>query len=94
MMTITLLLAGAALAAAVGLYDAFSNRRSLLGWLVSIIASVAGGVFVGALLPQVVIPLLGNLGRDAALYIGLSSVLAGVLVGSSIALRIVNRFGA
>jgi len=93
MMTITLLLAGAALAAAMGLYDAWSNKRSLLGWIVSILASVVGGVFVGGLLPQVLILTLGNnLSKDAALYVGLGAVLAGVLIGSSVALRIVNRF--
>lgn len=91
MMTITLMLAGAALAAAMGLYDAFSNKRGVMGWIVSIVASVAGGVLVGAALPQIVILALKPDGA-LALYVGLASVLAGVLVGSSLALWIVNKF--
>lgn len=91
MMTITLMLAGAALAAAVGLYDAYSHRRGVMGWIVSIVASVVGGVLAGATLPQLVILALKPDG-PAALYIGLASVLAGVLIGSSVALWVVNRF--
>lgn len=91
MMTITLLLAGAGLAAAVGLYDAWTNKRGVLGWLVSIVASVAGGVFVGAALPQAII--MGLRPSDnILLWVGLGGVLAGVLIGSTIALWIVNRF--
>lgn len=91
MMTITLLLAGAALAAAVGLYEAFKHKRGVMGWIVSIVASVVGGVLVGAALPQLVILALRPDG-PAALYFGLAGVVAGVLVGSSAALSIVNRF--
>ncbi len=91
MMTITLLLAGAALAAAVGLYDAYANKRGVIGWIVSIVASIVGGVFVGAALPQAIIMAMKPDGQ-AALYIGLAGVVAGVLAGSSSALWIVNRF--
>lgn len=91
MMTITSMLAGAAFAAALGLYDAWSNKRGALGWIVSIIASVVGGVVVGAALPQIAILALKP-DRPAALYIGLAGVVAGVLVGSSVALSVVNRF--
>lgn len=91
MMTITLLMAGAGLAAAMGLYDAWTNKRGVMGWIVSIIVSVVGGVFVGALLPQLII--LGLKPSDSiVLWVGLASVLAGVLAGSSLALWVVNRF--
>lgn len=91
MMTLTLLLAGAGLAAAMGLYDAWTNKRGVMGWIVSIIVSVVAGVFVGVLLPQLVI--LGlRPGDSIILWVGLTSVVIGVLAGSSLALWLVNRF--
>lgn len=91
MMIITLLLAGAALAAGLGVYDAWTHKRGVMGWVVSLVASVVGGVLVGAILPQVAIFALRPDGH-AALYIGLAGVAIGVLAGSSLALWLVNRF--
>ncbi|MBX9845661.1 MAG: hypothetical protein K2Z80_28035 [Xanthobacteraceae bacterium] len=95
MMTITLLLAGAALAAAMGLYDAYANKRGVFGWIVSIAASVVGGVTVGMMLPMLAMTAWNppkSTDPTLIMVVGLASVLVGVIAGSSIALWIVNRF--
>ena len=91
MMTISLLAFGTCLAAAVGLYDAYAKGRDAMGWIVSIAASILGGVPAGLFVPMGLIGVL-NPGKDAALLVGLAGLVIGVLVGSSIVLWIVNRF--
>lgn len=92
MMTITLLLGGAGFAAAMGIYDAYSNKRGAMDWIVSIIALVIGGVVVGAILPQLFISIIAPSSNQVAGYIGLTSVAVGVIAGGWIALWLVNRF--
>ncbi len=91
MMTMTLLLAGLALAAGMGIYEAWTKQRGVAGWTVNIVASAVGGIAAGMALPMLVVTAL-NPGRDGAFYIGMASVVIGVVAGSSIALWIVNRF--
>ncbi len=95
MMTITLLICGAALAAAMGLFDAYRHKRGAMGWIVSIAASLVGGVAVGMMLPMLAMT-AWNPPKSAdptlIMVVGLASVLVGVIAGSSIALWIVNRF--
>jgi hypothetical protein len=85
---------------ALGLYEAWSQRRGLLGWIVSIVASVVGGflgtvmasMFLGTILSYL------NLGGPLAAsqhpmrYIGSAGMMLLALLGSWIALQIVSRY--
>jgi hypothetical protein len=93
MMTITLLLAGAGLAAAMGLYEAYSKKRGIFGWIVSIVASIVGGIALGMTLGMTVAGLApATVSKEANLYVSLSGVLVGLVAGSAVALWLVNRF--
>jgi hypothetical protein len=80
-MTLALTFLVAALA--VGIHEAWSKKRGVLGWIVSIVASLAG-----AHAP--------NFGRAAGghatslIYVSFAGMMLLTLLGSLIALRIVN----
>lgn len=84
---------------AVGIYEAWSNKRGPGGWLVNIVASVVGGTIGGFALGSIVMLPAEALARrlgpgwaelDATL--GLAATIIGLVLGSWLTLRIVNRF--
>ena len=99
-MTLALLFLVAALA--VGLNEAWSEKRGVLGWIVSIVVSVVGGFFLGAgaFGSMVLEPMLRLLQPEGSLvatggpllYVSLAGMMILTLLGSWIALQIVNRF--
>ena len=87
-------------ALAVGLHEAWSNKRSVLGWIVNIVASLVGcilGALVGSFVLDLVLTLLQPEGSLMAtghplLYVSLAAMTIFALLGSWTALWIVNRF--
>jgi hypothetical protein len=96
-LTIALVIFIAALA--VGIRDAWLNKRGVLGWIVSIVVSFAGmyvaaeigGLFFG--LMQVLLHIEGSLAetRHPLLYVSLVGMVLFTMLGSWLALRIVDR---
>lgn len=101
-MTMSAIFLAAALA--VGIHDAWTNRRGVLGWIGSvvtalfgaIVAGLAGGslmdFFMGVIAP--LIDLQGSLAetRHPLLYITAAAMMLLILFGSWLALRLVNRW--
>jgi len=85
---------------AVGLHEAWSNKRGVLGWIVSIVCSVIGGfmaVTFGGLVMEEMLPLLELNGSLASSqhpmrYVASAGMMVLTLLGSWGALQIVNRF--
>jgi len=85
---------------ALGLYEAWSQKRGVLGWLVSIVVSVIGGFFGAAVASVILGILLSYLSLGVPLaesqhplrYIASAGMMLLALLGSWIALQIVNRF--
>ena len=85
---------------AVGLHDAWSNKRGVLGWIVSIVCSVIGGflaVTLGGLVMETIFPLMeldGSLAtsQHPMRYVSSAGMMALTLLGSWVALQIVNQF--
>jgi hypothetical protein len=85
---------------AVGFHDAWSNKRGVLGWIVSIVCSIIGGFLalaLGSLVMEAILPLIKLDGPLATSqhpmrYISLAGMMALMLLGSWGALQIVNRF--
>lgn len=96
-MTLALVFLVAALAA--GIHEAWSNKRGVFGWIVSIVAALVGafaavglgGMFMETMLQHT--NLQGSLAetRDPLLYIASAGMMLFTLLGSWIALWIVNR---
>ena len=85
---------------ALGLYEAWSQKRDVLGWIVSIVASVVGG-FLGSAVASVILEImLSYLSLGVPLaesqhplrYIASAGMMLLALLGSWIALRIANRY--
>jgi hypothetical protein len=85
---------------AFGLYEAWSQKRDVLGWIVSVVASVVGG-FLGAAVASTILGMvLSSLNLGVPLvetqhplrYIASAGMMLLALLGSWIALRIVNRY--
>ena len=85
---------------AVGIYEAWSQKRDVLGWIVSIVASVVGG-FLGSAVASVILEIMLsqlNLGVPLAeshhplRYIASAGMMLLALLGSWIALQIANRY--
>ena len=85
---------------AVGIYEAWSEKRSALGWIVNIVTAVIGG-FVAASFGSVVMEMLlpylqleGSLAssQHPLLYISLAAMAILIVLGSWNTLQIVNRF--
>ena len=102
--TLALVFLGAAVA--VGIHEAWTKKRGVLGWIVSIVVALVGAFLasqLGELLFVAILMLLSTLklvnvtGSLAAtggalLYLGLAAMMLLMLLGSSIALSIVNRW--
>lgn len=100
-MTLAMVFLAAALAA--GIYEAWSMRRGVLGWIVSILTALAGAIvaglaggtlmdlFMGLIAP--LIDLQGSLAatRHPLLYITSAAMMLFILLGAWLALRLVNR---
>ena len=95
----TLALAFLVAALAVGIHEAWSKKRGVLGWIVSIVASLAGAFLAASLGSMVMETILmqtnleGSLAetRHPLLYVSLAGMMLLTLLGSWIALRIVDR---
>ena len=96
-MTIALVFFIAALA--VGIREAWLNKRGVLGWIVSIVASLVGafvGAEIGGLVFGTIQGLLNVEGalaetRHPLLYVSMVGMVLFGLLGAWIALRIVDR---
>lgn len=85
---------------AVGLYEAWSKKRGALGWIVNIVASLIGGfvaVSLGGLAMEMILSHLqleGSLesSNHPLLYIASGGMAILTVLGSWIALQIINRF--
>ena len=86
-------------AVAVGIHEAWSNKRGVLGWIVSIVVALVGGL-VGASLGSMVLETIQGLlnlegalaeTRHPLLYVSLVGMMLLALLGSWLALRIVDR---
>ncbi len=103
-MTLAVVFLGAALA--VGIHEAWTNKRGVLGWIVNIVVSLVGGFLaaeVGNLIFPLILMLLNSLGLlnlvgslaatgGPLLYVSLAGMMLLMLLGSWIALRFVNRW--
>lgn len=96
-MTIAMVIFATALA--VGIRDAWLNKRGVLGWIVSIIVSFVG-MFVAAQIGGMIFVIIqGLLGIGGALaqskhpllYVSLAGMVLISMLGSWLALRIVDR---
>jgi hypothetical protein len=84
---------------AVGIYEAWAKKRGVVGWIANIVASVIGGTIVGFTLGSAVMLLAGSLAQrlgpnwaELDALLGLPATIIGLVLGSWLALRIVNRF--
>jgi hypothetical protein len=101
-MTVALVFLAAALV--VGIHDAWTNRRGVLGWIVSIVTAFVGFVVAGLLggtlidmFMGIAVPLLkieGSLAetRHPLLYITSAATMLFILLGTWLALQFVNRW--
>ena len=99
---LTLALVFFAAALAVGVHEAWSNKRGVLGWIVNIPVSLVGGFLaaeVGNLIMEPILMLLplnlnGSLAATGGplLYVSLAAMMLLMLAGSWIALQFVNRW--
>lgn len=106
-MTLAVVFLGAALA--VGIEEAWSNRRGVLGWIVSIVTALVGGFLAAGVFGDMIVvsvlmllemtgllAAMGNLNGSLAatggpmLYLALAGMMLLMLLGSWIALQIVN----
>lgn len=85
---------------AVGIHEAWTNGRGILGWIVNIAAALVGGI-AGALAAGMTMDvLLSHLQLDGPLatsrhplrYLSSAGLMTLTLAGSWLALTIVNRF--
>lgn len=84
---------------AVGIHEAWSNRRGALGWIVSIVCAVVGGflaVTIGGLILEAILPFLdlnGSLvtSQHPMRYVSSAGMMVLTLLGSWGALQIVNQ---
>lgn len=96
-MTLALVFLLAALA--VGIHEAWSNKRGVVGWIVSIVAALVGAflaVSLGGMFMETMLQyanLQGSLAetQHPLLYIASGGMMLFTLLGSWIALWIVNR---
>lgn len=89
----TLLLLAIVAAVIAGAYDASSNGRGALGWIVSITMALVGtamGVAAGGAAFESAVGVLQIQGRPGPIFAALMAVIA--LLGSWIALAATNRF--
>ena len=103
-MMLALVFLGAAMA--VGIHEAWTKKRGVFGWIVSIVVALAGAFLAAELSDLVIVPILmllstlkllnleGSLAATGGplLYAGLAGMMLYTLLGSWIALQIVNRW--
>jgi hypothetical protein len=95
----TLALAFLVAALAVGVHEAWSKKRGVLGWIVSIVTSLAGAFLAASLGSMVMETILMQLNleeplaatRHPLIYVSFAGMMLLTLLGSWIALWIVNR---
>jgi hypothetical protein len=96
-MTIAMVVFAAALA--VGIHEAWINKRGVLGWVVSIIASFVGMFVAAQIGGMIFVTIQGLLGiggslaqsKHPLLYVSLAGTVLISMFGSWLALRIVDR---
>jgi hypothetical protein len=96
----TIALAFFAAALAVGIHEAWTKKRGVLGWIVNIVVSLAGAFLAADLGGMVVGMILTLLNLDGSLaatggplmYVTLAGMMAVTLLGTWGALWIVNRW--
>ncbi len=101
-MTLAVVFVAAALA--VGVHEAWTNKRGVLGWIVSIATAFAGFLVAGLLggtimdlvmgMAAMYFNLDGSLAetRHPLLYVASAAMMLFILLGSWLALRFVNRW--
>jgi hypothetical protein len=96
-MTLAVVFLAAALA--VGIHDAWSNKRGVLGWIINIPVSLVGAFLAAELGNLIMEPILTHLNvgslaetRHLLLYLSLAGMMLLMLLGSWGALWIVNRW--
>ena len=83
-----------------GLYEAWTMRRGVIGWIVNIVVSFLGSFFAAQLGGLVMVMLLSPFMQGTSLaaaggpvlYVALAGVMAIALTGSWYALQLVNRW--
>lgn len=101
-MTVALVFLAAALS--VGIHEAWTNKRGVLGWIVSLAAALVGFVVAGLLGGTIMDIVMGMAAphlniegslaetRHPLLYIVSAAMMLFILLGSWLALRFVNRW--
>lgn len=87
-------------ALAVGIYEAWTKKRGVLGWFVNIAVSFIGALLVAPLGGMVVVMILSPFMDGSSLaatggpvmYVALAGVMVVTLLGAWGALRVVNRW--
>lgn len=87
-------------ALAVGLYEAWTNRRGVAGWLVNIVVAFVGGLIgasLGSMIMETLLTLMPPNGSlveigGPLLYVSLNAQMLVTLAGAWLALQFVNRF--
>ena len=97
---ITIALAFLAAALAVGIHEAWTKKRGVLGWILNIVVSIVGALVAAQLGEFLLLPLLmlmdvrGSLAATGgfAMSVGLAAMMLITLLGSWGALWVVNRW--
>ncbi len=101
-MTVAIVFLAAALT--VGIHEAWTNKRGVLGWIVNIAAVLAGFIVAGLLGGEIVDLVMGMAAphlniegslaetRHPLLYILSAAMMLFILLGSWLALQFVNRW--
>ena len=83
---------------AVGIYEAWTKKRGLVGWIVNIVVSVVGAFVVapiGGMVMVIVSPFMDSSSLAAAgggvMYLSFAGTMVIMLLGAWGAVRIVNR---
>jgi hypothetical protein len=89
-----------AAAPAVGIHEAWTKKRGVLGWIVNFVVSLVGAFLVaplgGMIIAIILSPFMDRSSLAATggtvMYVALAAMMVVVLLGSWGALRIVNRW--
>jgi hypothetical protein len=89
-----------AAAPAVGVHEAWTQKRGVLGWIVNIVVSFAGAFLfapiAGMVVAMMLSPFMDRPSRAATggpvMYVALASMMMATLLGAWVALWIVNRW--
>ena len=97
---LTIALAFLLAALAVGIHEAWTKKRGVLGWIVNIVVSLVGALLVAEVGELVLLPILMLMDVRSSLaatggfpmYVGLACMMLLTLLGSWGALWVVNRW--